>query len=270
MADDNGKAEFNAKDVQRLRQATGVGMMDAKQALEACHGDFEAAVEWLRVHGKMSNLKRSDREATEGAVAAVRDGSVAALVQLRSETDFVAKAPEFVALVDEIAARVAADGTDVVDQFEGEIDRLRATLKENLSVGAVARLEAADGQVVDTYLHQQAGRGVNAVAIVLEGGSEELAHEIAVHIAFTRPTYLSRDEVPDADLDKERAIIEETARNEGKPDAALPKIAEGRLNAWIKERVLLEQSYVRDEKQSITELLGKAKIIRFSQVVIGS
>ena len=263
-------AEFNAKDVQRLRQATGVGMMDAKKALEECHGDYEAAIEWLRVHGKMSNAKRADREATEGAVAAVRDGAVAALVQLRSETDFVAKAPEFVALVDELAASVAANGTDVVDQFDGEIERLRTTLKENISVGAVARLEAADGQVVDTYLHQQAGRGVNAVAVVLEGGGEELAHDIAVHIAFTRPTYLSRDEVPEADLEKERAIIEETARNEGKPDAALAKIAEGRLSAWIKERVLLEQSYVRDEKQTITQLLGPAKIVRFSQVVIGS
>jgi elongation factor Ts len=263
-------ASFSAKDVQRLRQAMGVGILDAKRALEASDGDFDAAKEWLRVHGLASNAKRSDREASEGAVAAVRDGSVAALVELRCETDFVAKSPEFVALVDELAARVAADGEKVIDEFADEVERLRTTLKENISIGDVRRLEADDGQIVDTYLHQQAGRGVNAVAVVLEGGSESLAHDIAVHIAFTRPPYLTREDVPADDVAKERAIVEEIARNEGKPAAALEKVVEGRMNGWFKERVLLEQPYVKDEKQTIDKLLGGATIVTFAQVMIGS
>jgi elongation factor Ts len=263
-------ANFTAKDVQQLRQRTGVGMLDAKKALEECDGDMDKAVEWLRVNGIASAAKRADREATEGAVAAVRDGSVAALVQLRCETDFVAKAPEFVVLADEIAAKVAAVGEKVVEEFADEIDRLRTTLKENISIGDVERLEAASGQLVDTYVHIQAGRGVNAVAVVLEGGTEELAHDVAVHIAWARPLYLSRDEVPAEDVAKERATVELIARNEGKPDAALEKVVEGRLNGWFKERVLLEQPYAKDEKQTIKQLLGGAAVVRFAQVKIGA
>jgi len=261
--------KFTAKDVQALRQSTGVGMLDAKKALVENDGDMDEAVQWLRVHGMASAAKRSDREASEGAVASVRDGNAAALVELRCETDFVAKSPDFVSLVDEIAARVAAEGDGAASKFDDEIATLCTTLKENISIGRVVRLEAKDGQVVDTYLHQQAGRGVNAVAIVLANGSEELAHEIAVHIAFTKPQYLAREDVPEADVAAERATIEEISRNEGKPEAALEKITEGRLNGWYKERVLLEQSYVKDEKQSIAKLLGGATIVAFAQVMIG-
>ena len=131
------------------------------------------------------------------------------------------------------------------------------------------RLEAGPDEVVETYLHQQSGRGVNAVAVVVKGGNAELAHDIAVHIAFTKPGYLNREAVPQAEVDAERATVEEISRNEGKPEAALPKIIEGRLNGWFKERVLLEQSYVKDEKQTITQLLGNATITAFAQVVIG-
>jgi len=123
--------------------------------------------------------------------------------------------------------------------------------------------------VVDTYLHQQAGRGVNAVAVVLEGGSAELAHDIAVHIAFAKPAYLTRDEVPEAEVAAERETLETISRNEGKPEAALEKIVEGRLTGWFKERVLLDQAYVRDEKQSIAKMLGSARIVSFAQVVVG-
>jgi len=182
----------------------------------------------------------------------------------------VAKSDEFVALTDELAALVAAKGEDAVDQLNDEVDRLRATLKENISVGRVRRLVAEAGQVVDTYLHQQSGRGVNAVAVVLDGGTDELAHDVAVHIAFTKPVYLSRDEVPAADIDAERATVTEIARNEGKPEAAMEKIVEGRMNGWFKERVLLDQSYVRDEKQTISGMLGAARIVAFAQVVIGA
>jgi len=191
-------------------------------------------------------------------------------VELRCETDFVAKADEFVALTDELGSLVAAKGVDAASELSDEIDRLRVTLKENISVGRVYRLVAEDGQVVDTYLHQQAGRGVNAVAVVIEGGSDELAHDIAVHIAFTKPTYLSRDEVPAADVAAERATLETISRNEGKPEAAMEKIIEGRMTGWYKERVLLDQSYVRDEKQTIAGMLGSARIVSFAQVVIGA
>jgi elongation factor Ts len=261
---------YTAKDVATLRQMTGAGILDCRNALEEANGDLEEAVQILRLKGLAGAAKRSDREASEGAVAAVRSGDAAAVVEMRCETDFVAKSDEFVALTDELAAVVAAKGEDAVSELDDEIERLRTTLKENISVGQVRRLVAEAGQVVETYLHQQAGRGVNAVAVVIEGGSEELAHDIAVHIAFTKPTYLSRDEVPQADIDAERATVLEISRNEGKPEAALDKIVDGRMNGWFKDRVLLDQAYVRDEKQTITSMLGSARIVAFAQVVIGA
>jgi len=263
-------AGYTAKDVAALRQMTGAGMLDCKNALEEAGGDLEKAAQILREKGLAGAAKRSDREAAEGAVAVARSGDAAAVVELRCETDFVAKADEFVALADELATLVAAKGEDAAAEVSGEIDRLRSTLKENISVGRVRRLVAGEGQVLDTYLHRQAGRGVNAVAIVLEGGSEELAHDIAVHIAFAKPAYLSRDEVPEADVAAERATLETISRNEGKPEAALSKIVEGRMTGWFKERVLLDQAYVRDEKQTITALLGSASVVAFAQVVIGA
>ncbi len=261
-------ANYTAKDVAELRRITGAGMLDCRNALEEAGGDIEKAAQILREKGMAGAAKRTDREASEGAVAVARSGDAAAVVELRCETDFVAKAEEFVALADELAALVAAKGEDA--ELDDEIDRLRATLKENISVGRVRRLVAAPGQILDTYLHRQAGRGVNAVAVVLEDGSDELAHDIAVHIAFTKPMYLSRDEVPEAEVAAERATLETISRNEGKPDAALGKIVEGRLTGWFKERVLLDQAYVRDEKQTITALLGSARIVAFAQVVVGA
>jgi elongation factor Ts len=263
-------ANYTAKDVQALRQATGAGMLDAKKALDETDGDMDKAAQYLRVNGLAGAAKREEREASQGAVTAVRIGDAAAVVELRCETDFVAKADEFVALTDELGALVAAKGEEAASELNDEIDRLRVTLKENISIGRVRRLVAEDGQVVDTYLHQQAGRGVNAVAVVIDGGNEELAHNIAVHIAFTKPAYLSREDVPEADIEAERATITEISRNEGKPEAALAKIVDGRMNGWFKDRVLLDQSYVRDEKQTIAGMLGSARIVAFAQVVIGA
>jgi elongation factor Ts len=263
-------ANITAKDIQRLRQLTGAGMLDCKKALEEADGDFDAAVHALRLKGLAGAAKREDREATEGAVTAVRAGEAASVVELRCETDFVAKSDEFVAMADELGALVAAKGEDAVSDLSEAIDGLRTTLKENISVGRVRQLVAASGQVVDTYVHQQAGRGVNAVAVIIEGGSEELAHNIAVHIAFTKPAYLNRDEVPQADIDAERVTVAEISRNEGKPEAALDKIVDGRMNGWFKERVLMDQSYVKDEKQTIAGMLGSARIVAFAQVVVGA
>jgi elongation factor Ts len=261
---------FTAKDVQALRQATGVGILDAKKALEANDGDMDAATQWLRVQGLASAAKRADREASQGAVSVVKDGNVAAIVEMRCETDFVAKSEGFVALVDEIASRVAADGEAATAQFTTQIETMLTTLKENISLGKVFRLEAGDGEIVDTYLHEQSGRGVNAVAVVVKGASQEVAHEVAVHIAFSKPQYLSRDDVPQSEVDAERKTVEEISRNEGKPEAALPKIIEGRLNGWFKDRVLLEQAFVKDEKQTIAQYVGTGSITAFAQVVVGA
>ena len=262
-------ADFGAGDVQRLRKATGVGMMDAKKALVENDGDFDKAVVWLREKGLSKAAERSDRANTQGAVTAARDGNVAAIVELNSETDFVAKSAEFNALLEKLAAAVVADGEGAIAAHQDEIDDLRITLKENIAVGQVIRFEAAGGAVLDTYVHKPSGWGVNAVMVELQGGNAELAKELCLHIAFTKPQFLTRDEVPAERVAEERAVLESISRNEGKPEAALPKIIEGRLTGFFKEKVLLEQDSVRDNKVSIAKLLGDATLTRFAQVVIG-
>ena len=262
-------AEFTAKDVQRLRQSSGAGMMDAKRALVENGGDFEAAAKWLREKGLAGSSKREDRENTQGAVALARAGSVAALVELKCETDFVAKSPDFVSLADELAQLVADSGDAAVAQKKDELDGLKVTLKENIDLGRVERVEATNGQVLDTYLHVQNGRGVNGVLVVLAGGTQELAHDIAVHAAFGKPRWVRRDEVPEDLVESERGTLEATARNSGKPEAALPKIVDGMLNGWYKEHVLLDQPFAKDDKKSVAQVLGDADIVRFAQVVVG-
>ena len=263
-------AEFSPKDVQRLRQETGVGMMDAKKALVENGGDFEAAKKWLREKGLASSAKRADRENAQGAVAIARAGDVAGLVELKCETDFVAKSPDFVSLADELAQAVADEGTQAIEKKQDDLDRLKVTLKENIELGRVERIEAADGEQLDTYLHVQNGRGVNGVVVVVSGGSQDLAHDVAVHAAFGKPKFITRDEVPESQVAEERATLEAQARNSGKPEAALPKIVEGMLNGWYKEQVLLDQPFAKDDKKTVAQVLGDAKLVRFAQVVVGA
>jgi elongation factor Ts len=263
---------ITAQEVKSLRDATGAGMMDAKRALEQNEGDFEKATKWLRENGIIKIAGRVDRENTQGAVAVARSGNAAALVQLKSETDFVAKSPDFVALVDELAQLVADKGEAAAATKNDAIDDLKITLKENIELGRVVRFEAGSDEVLDTYLHVQNGRGVNGVLVQLKGGSEELAHDVAVHIAFGKPGFLNREEVPQADVDSERESLEAETRNEGKPTQALPKIVEGKLNGWYKRvpgGVLVEQPYAKDDKQSVQQILGSATVVKFAQVVIG-
>ena len=262
-------ADISAKEVQALRKATGVGMMDAKRALVENDGDFERAVTWLREKGLSKAAERSDRANTQGAVTIARSGNTAALVELNSETDFVAKSPEFNALLEKLAGAVVADGEGAIAAHQDEVDDLRITLKENIAVGQVVRFEAPEGGVLDTYVHKPAGWGVNAVMVELQGGDDTLAREVSLHLAFTKPTYLARDDVPAERVAEERQVLEAISRNEGKPEAALPKIIEGRLTGFFKEHVLLEQDFVKDNKVSIAKLLGDARITRFAQVVIG-
>lgn len=262
-------AEFTPKDVQRLRQATGAGMMDAKNALVENRGDFDAAAKWLREKGLASSAKRADRESSQGAVAIARSGQAAALVELKSETDFVAKSPDFVSLADELAQLVADEGEGTVKARQDDIDRLKVTLKENIELGRAERLEATGDEVLDAYLHVQNGRGVNGVVVVLSGGSQDLAHDVAVHAAFGKPRYVTRDEVPEQLVAEERATLEAQARNSGKPEAAMPKIVEGMLNGWYKEHVLLDQPFAKDDKRSVAQVLGDARVVGFAQVVVG-
>ena len=261
---------ISAKDVKALRDATGAGMMDAKKALTETDGDMEKAGQWLREKGLAKAAKLGERENSQGTVAVVVDGPVGAIVELKCETDFSAKADDFVSLVQDMADAVVAKGPEAIAELGERLDALKVTKRENIEVGQVIRFEAAEGNLLDSYLHVQDGRGVNAVLVELAGGSRDLAHELAVHIAFTKPPFQSRDEVPADEVDKERASLEGLTKAEGKPEQAVPKIVEGRLNAWFKERVLLEQPYVKDEKQSVAQLLGDAELVRFGQVYIGA
>ncbi|HWG74279.1 MAG TPA: translation elongation factor Ts [Acidimicrobiales bacterium] len=277
----DGRAEGNARatdvratDVKALRDATGAGMMDAKRALVENGGDMDAAAKWLRERGLGKAAERAGRDNAEGAVAAVVDAPVgaAALVQLKCETDFVAKSPDFVNLVNEMAELVAAQGEGATDAKKDAIDDLKVTLKENIELGDVVRFEAAPGSVLARYLHEQSGRGTNGVIIEVAGGDEELAHDVAVHIAFGRPRHLRREDVPSEEVADERAAIEAQTRNEGKPEAAMAKIVEGKINGWYKRipgGVLLEQPYARDDKQTVAQVLGDATVVRFAQVAIG-
>ena len=267
-------ADISAKDVKTLRDATGAGILDAKRALVETDGDQEAAARLLRERGQVKAEQRSGRDAEQGAIGAafVAATGVAALVQLRSETDFVAKSPSFLELVSKMAAAVAEDGEDAVDRFKDGVENLQVTLKENIQLGRIVRFVAADGNVLETYLHMQSGRGVNGVLVEVANGTAELAHDIAVHIAFGKPGYLSRDEVPAAEVEAERATLEVQTRNEGKPEQAIAKIVDGKLQGWYKRvpgGVLLEQPYARDEKQSVAQILGSASVVRFAQVLIG-
>lgn len=260
---------FTAKDVQALRQATGAGMMDAKKALEANNGDMEEAKQWLREKGLAASAKRDDRENTQGVVALVIDGNVGAIVKLKSETDFVASSDQFKGEAQALAELVAAKGEAAVAERSAILEDLKIVLKEKIELGDVVRIEAAAGNVLDSYLHIQGGRGVNAVLVEMSGAGQELAHDVAVHIGFARPKYLARTDVPADVVEKERATLETLSRNEGKPEAALPKIVEGRLNGFFKDVALLEQPYAKDDKQSITQLIGSASIVRYAQVEIG-
>ena len=260
---------FTARDVQALRQATGAGMLDSKNALTETAGDMDAAKQLLREKGLAATAKRDERESSQGVIALHLDGRVGTLVELRCETDFVAGSEQFKQEADALAALVATKGTDAVVDRSSELEDLRITLKENIALGEVARLEADAANTIGSYLHVQGGRGVNGVLVELANGTPELAHDVAVHIAFARPTYLHRDEVPADVVDLERATLEAITRNEGKPDRAIPKIVEGRLTGFFKNVVLLDQPYAKDDKQSVMQFIGGAEVVRFEQAEIG-
>jgi elongation factor Ts len=246
-------------------------MMDAKKALTDTDGDMEAARKLLREKGLAKADDRAGRENTQGAVAIATSEGTVGLVELKCETDFVAKSENFIRLTQELADSVASGGEGAVGSHTTEIDDLRVTLKENIEVGRAVQVKLAEGETVDTYLHRQEGRGVNGVVVVVQGGSKDLAHDIAVHIAFAKPQYLTRDEVPEAEVAEERTTLLNITKAEGKPEAAWERIVDGRLDGWYKERVLLDQPFVRDDKQTVAQLVESAgaTIVRFAQLFIG-
>ncbi|MFZ4515223.1 MAG: translation elongation factor Ts [Acidimicrobiia bacterium] len=277
-------ADVSAADVAALRKATGAGMMDCKKALAESNGDLNAAKDWLRAKGLAGASKRAGRSAEQGAVDVVVDGPVAALIELTCETDFVAKGADFTNMVASLAKHVASNSdADLAQQsFDGTtvqeaVTQLGAKLQEKIELGRVVRYETTDG-VVDGYKHIQNERGTIGVLIEIGGAGDvtkarELAHDLVLHIASAAPRFISRDEVTADVIEKERAVLEELTRNEGKPEAAVAKIVEGRLNGFYKDNCLLEQGFVKDPKVTIASLLASAgpdtTVRRFTRIKIG-
>jgi elongation factor Ts len=258
------------KEIKALRDATGAGMMDCKKALEESNGDFDDAMAWLREKGLSKAKERVI--GTQGTIGLAVEGNTGALVEVKCETDFVAASDRFKTFVDDLTQLVLAKGEGAIAERETELEDLRVLLKEGIAIGTVARIEAASGNVLGSYLHIQGEgdkrRGINGVLVELSGATAEQAREVALHISFAKPRYLRRDEVPADIVERERAEAEAIARGEGKPEQALPKIVDGRLNGFFKDVVLVEQGYVRDDKQSIKAYLGDGDVVRFAQAYI--
>lgn len=261
-------AEVTAKQVKQLRDQTGAGMMDAKKALIEAEGDFATAAEMLKRKGLAKAAERAGREASQGAIALAMNGQVAAMVQLSAETDFSAKSEDFVSVCQSMADAVLAEGEAATDRFSAEIDNLRIVKKENIKLGRVVRYEAAEGNLLDTYLHRQDGRGV--IGVIVEGSKvpPEALHQVSLHIAFARPTHLRREDVPQDLVEKERTLALERTKEEGKPEQAWDKIVEGRLTGWFKETVLLEQG-LHGDKTSVAKSIDNGEIVSFELLTIG-
>jgi len=257
-------ADFSLDDLKTLRERLGTGMVETKNALVEAGGDLEKAVELLRLRGAKGNAKRADRSTSEGLISAKENGAETTIIELSCETDFVAKGMRFVALGETVLdAAIAAGattpeeglaalvGSDTVEQL---ISNEAAILGEKIVLRRLARVT---GDHFAVYLHRTSKDLPPQVGVVVgyAGDDAETARSIAQHISFADPQYLTRDEVPSADVEAERRIVEEISRNEGKPEAALPKIIEGRVRAFFKQVVLPEQDYARDNKQSIETVL---------------
>jgi elongation factor Ts len=269
-------AQISAADVKKLRDATGAGMMDSKMALEEAEGNFDRAVEVLRIKGAAKVQKRGEREAMNGLVAAAEG----AMIELGSETDFVAKNEQFQTLAGDVVAHFAASNAADVDTLRAETLKDGKTVEENIQalaavIGEKLELRRAvklDGQVA-TYLHRKASDLPPQVGVLVQftGDNLEAARGAAMQIAALRPKYLSRQDVPADVLDTERRVLEEKTRAEGKPEQAIAKIVEGRLNAFYADNVLLEQESVREQKRTVKQVLDAAgvSVTRFAHFEVG-
>jgi len=274
-------ANVSLEDIKKLRELLGTGMVDTKNALEEAGGDVEKATEILRLKGAKGNAKRADRSTSEGLVAAVEAKGHAFMIELACETDFVAKNEKFIALADEVLAAVKAAGASDVgaalaapmagSTVEQAIADQAAIIGEKVELRRVSHLEA---DAFSIYLHRTSKDLPPQVGVVLgySGSDADTARSVAQHISFADPQYISRDEVPADVVDKERALVEEISRNEGKPEAALPKIVEGRLGAFFKQIALLDQDYARDNKLTVGQVLEQAglSVSGFARFKVGA
>jgi elongation factor Ts len=271
-------ATISAADIKKLREATGAGMTDCKNALVENDGDYDKAVEYLRIKGLKGVAKREGRAASNGLVTVKTDGSgKATMLELNCETDFVAKGERFIALAEQVVAAAAAVGANdpkdiVVDgkDLQTVLDDANATLGEKIEVRRVATLE---GAYVGSYLHKtnpdlppQLG-----VLVQLTGENTEVAKDVAQHVAAFAPQFVTRDEVSEDAVAKEREIARATAIEEGKPEAALDKIVEGRVTGFFKEAVLVEQAFAKDNKKTVGKVLDEAGVgvVRFARFKVG-
>lgn len=275
-------ANFTLEDIKALREQLGTGLVDTKKALEEADGDREKAVELLRLKGAKGNAKRADRSTSEGLVAAKENGDgTATLIELATETDFVAKGDKFIALADRVLEAAAAARAENVEQalqaqLDGQtvqqaIDDVAAIVGEKFELRHVKLVK---GEAFQIYLHRTSKDLPPQLGVVLgySGADAETARSIAQHIAFANPTYLRREDVPQEDVDRERTLVEEISRAEGKPAQALPKIIEGRLNGYFKQIVLLEQEYARDNKLIVGKVAKDAgiEVTGYARIRVGA
>lgn len=274
-------ANFSAADVKRLRELTAAGMMDCKQALEESDGDFDKAVEALRLKGAKDVGKREGRTASNGLIASHLVGTaVGVLLELNCETDFVAKNERFRELGGQLAQHVAdrrpADVSELLAStmdgktVQEQLDETNAVLGEKMEL---ERFALFDDGYVTSYLHRTNPDIPPTIGVLLELGGEdsEVARDLAQHIAATSPKYITRDEVPEETVEQERRLAEQMARDEGKPDQAIPKIIEGRVGAYFKDFVLVEQPFVKDSKKTVSSVLDEAgvRVRRFARFKVG-
>jgi elongation factor Ts len=261
-------ANFTAADIKALREQTAAGMMDVKRALEEADGDMAQAAEILRIKGLKGVTKREGRSASNGLVAAKVSNGVGTLVEVNCETDFVAKGERFITLADQVLAQaIATEASDAEALLASTLPDGRTVaellVEGNAATGEkieVRRVARVTGERVVSYLHKTSRDLPPQIGVLVAttGGDDEIAHDVAMHIAAFSPTVLSREDVPEDVVANERRIAEATAREEGKPEAALPRIIEGRVNGYFKENVLLEQAFAKDQKKSVSQVLKEA------------
>ena len=272
-------ANYTAADIKALREATGAGMMDVKRALDEANGDAAAATEILRIKGLKGVTKREGRSASNGLVAAKVEGGAGTLVEVNCETDFVAKGEKFIALADRVLEQAVTTGAAdaaalLASDLDGKpvqvmLDEANATIGEKIEVRHLARVE---GPQVISYLHKTSPDLPPQIGVLLAyEGDAAIAKDVAMHIAAFSPTVMTRDEVDAAVVENERRIALETAKEEGKPEAALPKIVEGRVNGFFAENVLLEQKFAKDQKKTVQQILKDAgtQVTAFARLRVG-
>ena len=261
-------ANYTAEDVKKLREATAAGMLDCKKALDEAEGDYNKALDIIRVKGLKGITKREGRLTSNGAVVAKVEGNLGVMLELNCETDFVAKGERFVALADELLAHLQNAQSDSLEAFlattmsngstvQATVDEANATMGEKIEVRRIAVIKDSP---VGIYLHRTSPDLPPQVGVLVElvKDAAEVGKDIAQHIAAFAPQFVNREQVPAELIENERRIAEDTAREEGKPEASLSKIIEGRVTGFVKEVSLIEQSFAKDAKKTVKQILDEA------------